>query len=99
MADSVKVMEPILDHKMDSYGYDNTKNLMAQGELTVTITLHEYRDLVSKVATREQAIAEANTCKYERESENKRLKEEISQLKAELYEYQKRVENEQGDSV
>lgn len=99
MADSVKVIDPVLDTKLDRYDYDARSNMTVQGELTVTITLHEYRDLVSKVATREYDISEANKNKYERDSENKRLKEEISKLKAELYEYEKKVQDMQEDAV
>ena len=78
----------ILDKKMDSYGYEN-KDFLASGELTVTITLGEYRKLVTDVATANQRIDKANEDSYERNAENEKLKKENSDLKAELYELKK----------
>lgn len=87
MADTI-ISSAILDKKLDDYHYEN-ENLIAEGEITVTITLYEYRKLVKADATAESRIAKANEDKYSRESENDRLKEENARLKAELYELQK----------
>lgn len=89
--DSVSVTDKVLESKLDRYG-GNNDNFTAPQELTVTITLNEYRDLVSKVATRQAAIDEANKDKYERNNLNEKLEKEIADLKAELYEYHKKAE-------
>lgn len=89
--ENVTIMDKVLEKKMEGYGFEKT-DFTAPQELTVTITLCEYRELVSKVATRQAAIDKANEDKYSRDSENERLKKEIAELKAELYEYQKKAE-------
>ena len=83
----------ILDKKMEGYSFEK-KDFLASGELTVTITLGEYRKLIADVATAQQRIDKANEDKYTRESENKALKEENDKLKAELYELSKQKEDE-----
>ena len=82
--------DPIQEKKISEYSRD-MNNFVADKELTVTITLNEYRDLISKVATSREAINEANKDKYTRENENKALNDSIAKLKAENYELQKRV--------
>ena len=88
MAESVNVMSAVLDKKMERYSWDG-KDYVAENELTITITLAEYRELVSSVATKNYDIARANEDKYKRDSENKMLKEEVDALRAKLYELQK----------
>lgn len=79
----------VLDKKLDGYGVDSKlQNFVAPHEITVTITLSEYRELVSKAATRDADIDKANADKWTREDENKKLKEEVAELKAKLYELQ-----------
>lgn len=89
--ENMSIKDVVLEKKMSEYGFDKD-NFLAQSELTVTITLHEYRDLVEKVATRDTAIKAAEKDKYARDSENEALKKEVATLKAELYEYQKRLD-------
>lgn len=51
----------LLDKKFDRYGYrDERHNHKVFTELTVTITLAEYRELVQKAATSDARIKEAN---------------------------------------
>lgn len=89
----------VLDKKLDGYGADaKLQNFIAPQEITVTITLSEYRDLVSKVATRDADIDKANTDKWKKEDENKKLKAEVSALKAELYELQSSMNNAKEDT-
>lgn len=89
----------VLDKKLDGYGVDSKlQNFVAPQEITVTITLSEYRDLVSKVATRDADIDKANTDKWKKEDENKKLKAEVSALKAELYELQSSMNNAKEDT-
>ena len=84
MAESVNVTSTILDKKIEHYDW-KAKDFVAEGELTITITLAEYRALVASEATKEHAIAKANADKYERDAENARLKEEVNSLRAKLY--------------
>ncbi|OQA51465.1 MAG: hypothetical protein BWY47_00110 [Bacteroidetes bacterium ADurb.Bin302] len=75
----------VLEKKMDCYNNNNLDNFTAPQELTVTVTLHEYRNLVEEVATKKQDIEKANRDKYERDCENRKLKEEVAKLKEKIY--------------
>ena len=86
--ENTTIMDVILDKKMGSYSFDR-KDFLASGELTVTITLSEYRKLIEDCATAKQRIDAANDDKYERNALNEKLEEENAKLKAELYELQK----------
>lgn len=89
--DNTVIKDVLLDKKLDRYGFDNN-DFLASGELTVTITLSEYRKLVKDVATAQARIDKAEADRYERNRENERLTEENNKLKAELYEMQKASE-------
>lgn len=89
--DNTVVKDVLLDKKLDRYGFDNN-DFLAAGELTVTITLSEYRKLVKDVATAQARIDKAEADRYDRNRENERLTEENNRLKAELYEMQKASE-------
>lgn len=80
------ITDVVLDKKLDGYGVNNN-NFVASSELTVIITLNEYRDLVGKVATSNSRIEEANKNKYDRDNENKALKEKVKELERKLLEY------------
>ena len=86
--DNTVIKDVLLDKKLDRYSFDNN-DFLAAGELTVTITLSEYRKLVKDVATAQARIDKAEADRYDRNRENERLTEENSRLKAELYEMQK----------
>ena len=90
MESNTTIKDVILDKKFGNYG-TNDNDFLASGELTVTITLEEYRRLVRECATREYCIDEAEKDKYTRERENEELRKENAELKAELYELQKQV--------
>ena len=94
--ENTTIKDVILDKKMEKYTFEE-QNLLASGELTVTVTLGEYRKLIKDVATAQSRIDKANEDKYARESENLKLKEENSKLKAELYEMKKSLEKNDGD--
>ncbi len=81
-------LDVILKEKMDDYGFKHD-NLLAPSELTVTITLNEYRDLVSKCATREEAIKKANDERRKATSEVEELTRELAKLKTEIYDLTK----------
>ncbi len=89
--DNTVIKDVLLDKKLDRYGFENN-DFLASGELTVTITLSEYRKLVKDVATAQARIDKAEADRYERNRENERLTEENNRLKAELYEMQKASE-------
>lgn len=78
----------LLEKKVERY-YGSLDDFQSENELTVEITLHEYRELVKQVATKEYDIDKANKDKYSREDENRRLKESNKELTAELLEYKK----------
>lgn len=88
MVESVNVTSTILNKKIESYRWE-ANNYVAEGELTITITLAEYRELVASHATKQHDIAKANEDKYKRDDENRMLKEEVEALRAKIYELQK----------
>ncbi len=73
--------DPVQEKKLDNYGWEKNDFLAGQ-ELTVTITLGEYRELVASKATADQAI---------RTSSDKTAKAEAERLKAENYDLQNKV--------
>lgn len=89
--ENVAVKDLVFDKKSEGYSFESD-NFIASQELTVTITLNEYRDLVSKVATRKEAIDKAESDRYERNEKIKHLTEENDRLKAELYELHKKLD-------
>ena len=89
--ENTTVKDVILDKKMNNYKFQDD-NYLTSGELTVTITLGEYRKLVSDNATAQQRIDKANEDRYSRNNENEALKKENAELKAELYELKKASE-------
>ena len=82
--ENINITEVILDKKIESYKFDN-RNFKASGEITVTITLDEYRDLVTKVATSQHDIEKANNDKWQREKEVAELKKEKEDLLRRIY--------------
>jgi len=86
--ENVAIKDIIFDKKSANYDF-KADNFVASGEITVTITLHEYRQLIKDCATAQQRIDEANNNKYTRDAENEKLKKEVSELKAQLYELNK----------
>jgi len=83
--------------KVDGYGA-NDLNFLGVGEIMVTITLKEYRNLVSTAATTEDIVSKARSDKNKAETENERLKKENAELKAELYSLNKKV-NDAKDEI
>ena len=70
----------IVDKKLKDYGGHD--NFVAPAELTVTITLSEYRDLVKTSATHSSEIGKLRNEKWKVESENTKLKEQLNTLKS-----------------
>lgn len=92
-AENMGTVDLILNKKTESYGFEKN-DFVAPSEITVTITLGEYRSLITKAATADEAIRKAEADKYSRDADNKRLKEMVEALRAELYDLQKRAEKE-----
>ena len=83
----------VLNKKLEGYvSSSDLHNFIAPQEITVTITISEYRDLVKRVATAQTDVDKANADKCKREDENRKLKEEVAELKAKLYELQNKEE-------
>ena len=77
----------------DLTGYRvNDENFVGVGEITVTITLKEYRSLVGIAATVEQIKSAATDRAMKAEMENSNLKNENAKLKQENYDLQKYAE-------
>lgn len=81
----MKYVDGHIEKEIDSYGRDD-KNFVAQGEITITITLKEYRELVATQANKDLLVSQAEEDKYTRNSENEKLRAENGKLKEELYE-------------
>lgn len=91
--ENTNIINTVLDKKFDGYmSSSDLHNFIAPQEITVTITISEYRELVQKVATRDADISKAESDKYKRDSENASLKNEMSELKSEVYELKRRLE-------
>lgn len=92
-------IDVVLDRKLDAdrYGDALNHNFIASQELTVTITLSEYRELVESSATKKKDIDEANNDKYKREREIEAQKKENEALKAENYELKKKIDDLLGN--
>ena len=90
--DNITTKDVVLDKKLDGYGNYSHDNFVASQEITVTITLNEYRDLISSKATKQYAIDEANKDRYTRNAENEKLQKENQSLRAELYELKKKFD-------
>lgn len=88
----------ILNKKAESYSFEKN-DFVAPSEITVTITLGEYRSLITKAATADEAIRKAEADKYSRDADNKRLKEMVEALRAELYDLQKRAESAEKEGA
>ena len=56
-------------------------DFVLDNEITVTITLHEYRELVENDATSKTRIEEANNEKWKYYRENEELKKQVAELK------------------
>ena len=76
---------------LSGYGV-NDENYIGVGELTVTITLKEYRSLVGIAATVDTIKSAANNRAMKAEMENRDLKNENAKLKQENYDLQKYAE-------
>ena len=82
--------DAIQKKKLEEYGWEK-KDFLAGQELTVTITLGEYRELVSRSATAKQEISDKVSKVYALEQDLKKAQEQAERLKAENYDLQNKV--------
>ena len=90
-----KIESALVEKKLDHYR-NNENDFILPTEITVTITLEEYRTLVNHDATRQLAIDAAEKDKYARETEIKTVKEENARLKSELYDLKTKIDELNG---
>ena len=91
MEGNEKVVNALVSKKIDTFR-DNQNDFVIPSEITVTITLAEYRMLVTHDATRQLAIDAAEKDKYTREKEIKAVKEENARLKGENYDLKTKID-------
>lgn len=96
MSETIKTSEHYYTKEFSRYG-QSEDNFVANQELTITITLNEYRDLVSKGAVSQSKIDKSQSEKYEAQRENEELKKELCLLKEELYDLTKNKSEEDKD--
>ena len=77
----------ILVDRKNGYNTEIKNDFTLPGELMVTITLSEYRELVRCKATRDAAIEKEDNDRVKRYVENKNLKKENEKLKEKLLKY------------
>lgn len=87
--------DAVQDKKLESYGWEK-KDFLAGQELTVTVTLGEYRELVASKATADQAIQASREKVAKLEQDLKKAQEQAERLKAENYDLQNKVLAAQG---
>ena len=98
MENNTTMKDVILDKKTERYEFEK-ENFLASGELTVTITLGEYRQLLKDVATADARIREADKDRWDRNTENDKLKEEVNALKSELYDLKTKMVAEKDEEA
>lgn len=84
-----EITETLLSQKLDRSSWrtsDATDNFKEEKELTVEITLAEYRDLITKVAKSNYEISKKEDENRELSSENLHLKERVEHLEKVLKE-------------
>lgn len=82
--------DAIQEKKLENYGWEK-KNFLAGQELTVTITLGEYRELVASKATADQATQAKTNEIAKLQQDLKKAQEQAERLKAENYDLQNKV--------
>lgn len=81
-----ELQKEILNKKMDTYSLE-INDFKAISELTVEITLNEYRKLIKEVSTKKYDIDKANIDKWTIEDENEKLKDRVKDLEIVVLKY------------
>lgn len=82
--------DAVQDKKLESYDWGKD-NFLAGQELTVTVTLREYRELVASKATADQTVQASREKVVKLEQDLKKAQEQAERLKAENYDLQSKV--------
>lgn len=75
------LVNPVLQKKLDGYHVDN---FSVPQELTVTITLSEYRELVTTKAVCDSKVSEAMQARWKVENERDSLKTSLAEINTTL---------------
>lgn len=81
-------LDKIFESKTEYRYSESRDNFAINNELTVLITLDEYRNLIKEVATKKHDIKKADHANYELRREIENLKEENEKMKNILYDLQ-----------
>lgn len=81
--ESISEETQVLTKKISGWGSPED-NFVATGEITVTITLSEYRNLIKEKATKDAEIQELRSSEYAANEQIKAAKEEIAELKEQI---------------
>lgn len=81
----------ITKEKIDSYYSEKMHNFVGENEITVTITLSEYRNLVEKSIKSERDEERSKNWKLQKECEE--LKKKVEQLESMISDYCTKVDN------
>ena len=87
MSETIKTTEHYYTKEFNSYN-NSENNFVANQELTITITLNEYRKLIQEVAKKEADIEEAKRGKWKAQNDKSDLEKEIEILKDKIYQLQ-----------
>ena len=88
----------VLQKKLDNY-HSELNDFVAPQEITVTITLNEYRRLISDKATSSERISTADRQRYEANERSDKFKNENERLRAELDEVKEKLGTEKTSNV
>lgn len=72
------LVNPVLQKKLDGY---RQPDFAVPQELTVMITLSEYRELVTTKAVCDSKVSEAQSARWKVEDENRKLKDSLQDVK------------------
>lgn len=87
MSETIKTTEHYYTKDFNSYN-NSEDNFVANQELTITITLNEYRKLIQEVAKKEADIEGAKREKWKAQSDKSDLEKEIEALRNKVYQLQ-----------
>lgn len=83
----------------EEYGTHSDNNFVASQELTVTITLNEYRKLIEGKATSNVTLSKERDEKYRAQRAEAKLKEENAALKSKLFDLQDSGHQDQNEET
>lgn len=88
----------VLQKKLDKYNSE-LNDFVSPQEITVTITLNEYRKLITDRATSSERISNADRARYTANEERDKFKNENERLRAELDEVKGKLHTERESAT